>query len=242
MSEPNKRIVVDEKLDKLYVKNVRCPYCRALIPKFTTTCVQCGVTKEQISAASHQEAKQILEGKAQGKVIMSKRRPDDLQFGRFVIILIFFGMFGAHNFYVGRKIRGWIMLCSMLLLIASFFIFNVGTAAENFQDMHPWRRTFRGVWFPFDAPGIIAIIVWFFDWFAVVVFHQFKYPVRLSTDGAVIGATNFSRKKNDGQENIAVDTDTQVTLDDLTKPNDIGMPQKKKSKKETYVKQGKAKK
>ncbi|MCL2586623.1 MAG: TM2 domain-containing protein [Firmicutes bacterium] len=174
-----KQYSVDPRLDRAYSRNIRCPYCKALIAKWTTTCVQCGITKEEIVYASHQDAKAVINKAEKGKVLWTKTIPVDLNFRKFMLLLIFLGVFGAHNFYVGRKVRGWIILCSTLLLIFSslFFYhpnFDLGTPG------HPWREAFPGsVIFPFDMPGIIAIVVWFVDWFAAVVFSSFKYPIRI---------------------------------------------------------------
>jgi len=177
-TRPDKRVAIDEKLDRLYVKNVRCPYCRALIPQYTGDCIQCGITKEQISKASWQDAKKIRKGEMDGKIIMTKRRPNDLQFGKFIIFLVFFGWMGAHNFFVGRKIRGWIMCISFWSLLLSNIIWSIGTPANNFMDVNQFRNSFNFL-FPFDIPGLVAIIVWFCDWFAVVIFNQYKYPVHI---------------------------------------------------------------
>ena len=180
---PSQRKVVDARLDKLYSKNVRCPYCKALIPKYTVKCSQCGIKKDQIARASNKEAKEIISGRAHGKVIFSKRRPEDLNYSRFLLLMIFFGMFGAHNFYCGRKRRGWVMLSFMLITIFGMIIFPVGTQVEGFMDMSSFRNIFveSGWWFPLDTPGFIAVFMWIIDWFNIVLFQRYKYPVRIQT-------------------------------------------------------------
>lgn len=211
---PPSRKVVDEKLDKLYVKNVRCPYCRALIPQFTATCVQCGVTKEQIADASHQEAIKVMKGESEGKIIMTHRRPDDLNFGRFIIILVFFGWMGGHNFYVGRKIRGWIMVACFFTMVISFGFFPIGTAENMFRDAHSWRLAFgNGPWFPLDIPGIIAVVVWFYDWFCIVIFNRYKYPVRILP-------SETERKKNTNITESSEDDDLKISAKKHTNRQD----------------------
>ena len=178
----SQRKAPNDKLERLYSKNVRCPYCRMMIPKYVVICEQCGVTKEQIAQASNRDAKEIIKGRGTGKVVMTKTRPDDIDFVKLILITMFFGMFGGHCFYVGRRIRGMIMLGSMLLFILSAIIFPMGTPANMMQDMSPTRRIFvdAGFWFPMDVPGLLVLALWFADWFAIVVFNSFRYPVRLA--------------------------------------------------------------
>ena len=109
---------------------------------------------------------------------MTKTRPDDINFLKFVLLLVFLGPFGGHCFYVGRKVRGFLMLGSMLLLLASITIFTPSSALTG--EMHPWRAAFDGWWFPLDAPALITIIVWVCDWFGIIVFGNFRYPIRIS--------------------------------------------------------------
>ena len=178
----SKRKSIDPELDKLYARKIKCPYCKTPIKKFTKTCTQCGVTKDQIFEGSNLEAKAIIEGKApKAKVLMVRRRPSDIDFTRLILLAVFGGLFGAHCFYVGRRKRGYFMMISFFVFILSAIIFSHGTPDASFEDLHPWRRAFDNVnlWFPLDVPGLIVIGMWFVDWFAIVVFQRFKYPVRL---------------------------------------------------------------
>ena len=163
--------ITDPYLDILYTSNVRCPYCGARIVKFSTTCPRCGIHKKQISESSNIRAKEIKKQKTGEKVFMTRYRPNDVMFTTMIMLLVL-GMFGAHCFYVGRKIRGWI--------IVSFL--TIGVIGALFpQD---WRRAYTEFvpidYFPFITDWFfgIAIIIWVFDIFAVV-FGIFKYPVRL---------------------------------------------------------------
>jgi TM2 domain-containing membrane protein YozV len=150
---------------------------------------------------------------------MTRRRPDDIHFVKFMLLLIFLGPFGAHNFYVGRKWKGLFALFGILLLIASFVIFPVGTSEMNWDDMDPIRRIFDRSGLPFplnifpmDIPGLIAICMWVVDWFGVVIFNSYKYPVRFPTDTlkpkeeikaekkAAKGGKVKTTKKNEGEE------------------------------------------
>jgi len=175
-----KRTPTSRKLQYFYSRNIKCPYCKNWIRKFVAKCDRCGVTKEQIADASNQEAKQIKKGKRQGKIVYTRRRPDDVSLPKLLLLTIFLGVFGAHCFYVGRRLRGWLMLGSFLLLIAAFIIFPTGTGDV---PMHAWREPFQAAryfrWFPLDAPGFIVVMIWLVDWVAILI-DRFKFPVRLA--------------------------------------------------------------
>lgn len=146
------------------------------------TCSQCGISKAQIANSSNQRAKQMMREGHGGKIVMLKRRPDDVRFSTMASWLLL-GLFGAHCFYVGRKTRGWIMFWLIIIYIASVMIFPYGTwdaATSSFVGIHPWREACirEGFTLPTDFLGVAAVIMWAMDSFAVV-FGYFKYPVRL---------------------------------------------------------------
>ena len=180
MSNSNSnRQVYDPKLDRLYMKTVKCPYCRFKIRSMQTTCEQCGLSKMQIARASNKKAKQMMKERDKGKIVMINRRPDDIKLSGFTMSLIT-GIFGTHCFYVGRRTRGFIMLGVMFLYVASVIIFPMGIwEGGTFVGMHPWREAALqfGV-FPADFLGLAVFMMWMLDVVRVLV-GWFKYPVRL---------------------------------------------------------------
>ena len=173
--------VIDPRLDRMYVKNVRCPYCKGLIPKFVDTCSGCGITKAQIANASNLEAKKIIKEKLPGTVLLVRQRPEDVQFGKFMFYMIFLGWMGAHNFFIGRRVRGWIVVAGCIIGILGYLVFPAAPEFGEVTGLRAVRRAFDvGGWpFPTDLVMAVVLFMWFFDWFAVVLFGLFKYPVRI---------------------------------------------------------------
>jgi len=189
--------VYDAKLDRLYMKKIKCPYCGYKIGSMQTTCDQCGLSKMQIARASNKTAKQMMRDGDGGKIVMIKRRPDDVSFGKLSAWLLL-GIFGAHCFYVGRRLRGWIMFGLMMAFIICVFIFPTGiwreatpeyedddgvvtpATAAHFEGRHSWRSACDELSWPFptDFFGAAALIMWAMDSFAIVL-GFWKYPVRL---------------------------------------------------------------
>jgi len=165
---------IDPRLDAMYNRTVRCPYCRTRIAKYTTTCEKCGITKDQIFYASNKQAKKIIKEKTGEKIFKTRHRPDDVMFTTMAIFTILFGLFGVHDFYVGRRIRGWMQVSFIAI---GFVVFMV----TSIHPLLPARNLFEdnGWVFPTDWLALIAVILWVVDAFAVV-FGMYKYPVRLA--------------------------------------------------------------
>ena len=127
--------------------------------------------KKQLSEGSNLRAKKAKKERTGEKLFMTRRRPVDVSFTAMSLFLIL-GMFGAHCFFVGRKIRGWI--------IAIFFIIG----SSGYFIPQDWRQAYSDsiniAYFPFvtDIFLIAAVTMWIFDIFAVV-FGFFAYPIRL---------------------------------------------------------------
>ena len=117
-----------------------------------------------------------------GKIVMMRRRPNDLLLGQISWRLIF-GVFGVHNFYTGRRIRGWIMLGCMLAFVLEVLVFPLGDITNALEGIHPWREALGdgGLW-PFDVFGIIPVVMWISDVVSIML-GWYKYPVRLGEVG-----------------------------------------------------------
>lgn len=169
-SQPlNKRVQADERLDILYMKEMRCPYCQTKMPKGTAKCKNCALTKEQIY-----NAKLTAPYKPGREVLFSKVRPASMPFWKMVVSSIF-GFLGIHCFISKRYLKGAVMLLLTIAFIATLIIFP---AAANGQEPNAIRYMFesRTYLFPGDLLGIFALVMWVWDFFAVI-FGQYKYPV-----------------------------------------------------------------
>lgn len=164
-----RRVRADERLDALYMQEMRCPYCQTKMPKGTSKCKNCALTKEQIYYA-----KLKTPYKPGQNVLMSKVRPAELPFWKMAVGSVF-GFFGVHCFVAKRYLRGALILLLSVAFIASLIIFPVGYGdAEPNEIRYMFEST--TYLFPGDLLGMIALGMWIWDLFAVF-FRQFKYPV-----------------------------------------------------------------
>lgn len=182
------------RLDRLYKSAIKCPYCKKRIHKFQTTCERCGLNKIQIAYASNKKAKQMKKEGESGKIVMVRRRPTDLPLWK-VTMLLFWGLFGVHSFYVGRKVRGWISLGFMIGFILQAIIFPVGTLEKGWTDAHPlWQKSIAAdTVFPLIFLGTVSLVLWISDIFGVI-FGLYKYPVRLGEAPAKPNQDGDSKK------------------------------------------------
>ena len=186
----NERQVADERLDRLYMKSMRCPYCHTKIAKGTAVCPNCGISKEQIYHANlvvHKRKKgepRVKQPKPQ--IIMSKVRPASIPFWK-VAIGGMFGFLGVHCFVTKRWKRGvFILGCFVLYFILSICIFNPGNVDEGISA-HWVRLMFedKTYLFPPDMLGVMAAVMWVWDWLSIL-FGTFKYPVVLATNDEAV--------------------------------------------------------
>jgi len=129
-----------------------------------------------------------MKEKSGKKIFMVRHRPNDVSFVRMCMLLIP-GLWGAHCFYVGRKVRGFIMLAFMLVSILSF----ITPLREPFMEMVGDLNLVGEVPVPFptDLFFLAAFFMWAYDVVAVV-FGFFKYPARLG-DPIKIGGNNGNK-------------------------------------------------
>lgn len=170
----SRRVRTDDRLDVIYMSEMRCPYCKTKIPRGTAKCKNCGLTKEQIYYAKL--AKPFKRGQ---NILMSKIRPADLPFWKMGVGSVF-GFLGIHCFIAKRYLRGVIMLLLTALFIAEMIIFPpaIGENAANAVRTMFEEKTHL---FPGDLIGIVALGWWVVDFFAVF-FRQFHYPVVIQLD------------------------------------------------------------
>ena len=172
VTNPNNRVTTrvqaDERLDNLYMTEMRCPYCQTRMPKGTSKCRNCALTKEQIYQA------QLTVPYGRSDVLMSKVRPATVSYGKMVTGSVF-GFFGLHCFFAKRYVRGTVILLLTILFFASILIFP---PVLGEIDAHPVREMFevKSMLFPGDLLGIVALGMWVWDLFAIL-FGKFKYPV-----------------------------------------------------------------
>ena len=100
-----------------------CPRCDTKCIISADSCSDCGLVFSRLQIATNKDAKKKILRRDTDFIIKTADLPSDVNFFVLAGLSIFFGLFGAHSFYVGRYVRGLIALIPTLILI-SFVIFN----------------------------------------------------------------------------------------------------------------------
>ena len=150
-----------------YRKDVKkCPRCHQKCLLNQKTCTGCGLIFSRLEQATNYQAKKQF-FKKDKSVVMVKKLPKDVKKWKLILYCFFLGLFGAHNFYVGRYYRATYML---VIGVASFIL-----ASGEYSQFY---ETFMSYFFIF--PALLAVF-WMFDFFNIV-FNTFKVPVALPVD------------------------------------------------------------
>ncbi len=95
----------------------------------------------------------------------SKIKPSFINKTKLLLLAIFFGWTGAHNFYAKNKKKGWVSLISLIIWIGVFYL---GTINKFFASI---RLSVSG------CAGFICLMIWFSD-IINIIFNNFKYRIQ----------------------------------------------------------------
>ncbi len=148
---------------------MRCPICNCRM-KNKTVCPYCKITGTQVKGASNQLAKIALKNGKRKEVFNSTTIPFDVNYTRLLLIAIFTGFVGGHDYYVGKYAKG--IFCSASVVWASLMIIigEVFGAAKYFVF---------GLFYEISVLcASITVLFWICDIFGIAV-HNFSMPVVL---------------------------------------------------------------
>ena len=95
----------------------KCPRCKEKCLAHAKTCHECGLIFERLNYTSNKTAKKlILKGKYKD-TIKTADWPYDAKKSTALLLCGFLGFTGAHNFYLGRFLKGAIALFGIILSV-----------------------------------------------------------------------------------------------------------------------------
>ena len=145
-----------------------CPKCYGKIDKNTNSCKQCGFKMQVMDGASNKEAKKIKRTIYKDDIMYTTDVPFDVSKKKLLLFAIFLGMFGVHDFYVGKLWQGLYKCLSIsITLTTSIIIWATGTISQNiFQIIFEFSTVFQG----------INVILWVNDILRISI-KKYKIPV-----------------------------------------------------------------
>lgn len=175
-----------------------CPRCGTKVLSVTDECPDCGLVFSRLDIATNKEAKAKKRRHDRDYIINTKKLPSDVSFVKLLLLAIFTGAFGGHCFYVGRYLRGSILLSDMVAVILCV-VFNEYLAGVDGGALIASISTVLG----------LIEFLWFWDIFAIIT-KRFKVPVAIDIEGDILKQKQeYMESLNELKEVEKTDDNTQ---------------------------------
>lgn len=153
-----------------YIKTKRCPRCGTKNEYSQFRCTECGLIFSRVENGSNQLAKGLILAGKKNETVKGYGFPKDVKKSKFLFLCGFLGLFGAHNFYVGRYVKAVFQLVSGLLALV------LTVLSSNIANID-FVMSF--IFLPIALDGIF----WCLD-FVDGIFNKYRIPVAVDfSDG-----------------------------------------------------------
>lgn len=166
------------RLGKEKEHNKTCPRCGLKMLKEIEVCPDCGLVFSRLQIASNKDAKRKKLRGDRDFIINTPSLPNDVSFIKLLLLCIFLGPMGAHNFYVGRYLKGSILLVDFILLVL-MVIFNNELLQWGGEELVGTVSTICG----------LVLLMWFWDLLQIIT-KKFKVPVAIDIDYDIENSKN----------------------------------------------------
>ena len=143
-----------------------CPRCDIKVPESVSECPDCGFIFSRLNLATNKDAKAKMRRGDREFIVKTNILPSDIKYSKLLLLTIFTGVFGGHCFYVGRYLRGSILLLNFLLVVM--------VAAFNAQ-LFAFSDTLVGALCTLAG---FVMLLWLWD-IIMVAIKKFKVPVAI---------------------------------------------------------------
>jgi len=146
-----------------------CPNCYTRIKRGEKKCRKCGFDPKEVKTGSNQLYKQAGKLGRLDEVMFTSAVPNDISKKKMLLLSIFAGYTGAHQFYVGRnKLGAYYLICFILFFFELIVLAPLGLENKAIVLLSSMIRFASG----------IALLMWVAD-IAKVATNTFKYPILL---------------------------------------------------------------
>lgn len=146
-----------------------CPKCYGKVNKNQNRCEYCGFDLSQMQGATNKQAKIAKHTIYKDDILYTTNIPPDVSKKKLLLLAIFLGLFGAHNFYVGKFWQGLFMcLSTAITAVLGTIVSALGIIASN-------NAVYIAFQFILVFQGL-TVIFWVADCFKIFL-ERFKIPV-----------------------------------------------------------------
>ena len=162
----------------------RCPRCDTKCLIHQPKCEACGLIFSRLSYATNREAKKAIKNHKKNFVVYDKTLPKDVNKWKLFFMCLFLGMFGGHDFYVGKYLKGFFKLLSAIMLFVAAAL-----------PMSWWNDFYLAsiMWILIIPSGFDAIF-WLLDTFRILSNH-YKVPVAIEEANMIVESNNIENKE-----------------------------------------------
>ena len=147
-----------------------CPRCGLKMIDSVPECSDCGLVFDRLKLATNKDAKRKIKRGDRDFIIKTTKLPSDVKYWKLLLITIFAGLTGAHNYHVGRYLRGSIfsLLFTLTMLCVVF---------------NSYIMAYYSAWMELIGAVLIGpfALVWIFDIIFVGI-KRFKVPVAIDLE------------------------------------------------------------
>ena len=149
----------------------RCPRCDRKVFLHQPTCQNCGLIFARLSKATNDAAKKALRKKEYNKVIYDNVLPRDMKKWKFLLIALFLGWCGGHQYYIGKNGKGIASTISFLMIFTAAFL-----PIEWWNDYY-----LSAVLWVLIMPQAFTTIFWIIGLFAII-FNRYRVPIAIDEE------------------------------------------------------------
>jgi len=147
-----------------------CPSCGMRMIESTPTCEECGLVFERLNFATNKDAKRKIKRGYRDYIIRTRKLPSDVKYWKLLLLVIFTGLMGGHNYYVGRYLRGSIF--------SILFVITILCCVLN-----SWIMAYYPQWMELIGALVIGPfgLVWLYD-VTLVIIKKFRVPIAIDLE------------------------------------------------------------
>ena len=172
-----------KRVDKSLI--MKCPRCGEENFKTQKKCSDCGLVFDRLNYVSNRAGKIAVVRREKENILRVTKWPKDAKKSKALLLCGFLGLVGAHNFYLGRYVKGFFSLIVTLVACVCIMLENVIDYASFYESF-------------FFLPTGIMFLMWWVD-FILIAMNKYKIPVALDYE---YPEENKKEKNKNKKENI----------------------------------------
>ena len=193
-----------KRVDKSLI--MKCPRCGEENFKTQKKCSDCGLIFDRLNYVSNRAGKIAVVRREKENILRVTKWPKDAKKSKALLLCGFLGLVGAHNFYLGRYVKGFFSLIVTLVACVCIMLENVIDYASFYESF-------------FFLPTGIMFLMWWVD-FILIASNKYKIPVALDYEYPEENKKeNIKKAKNNSKNSL----EKEINLEKNQKNSEINL-------------------